>query len=120
MAFSPAAQRELRRSYKENPLTAGVYAVRNLVNGRLLVASSPNPEGALQRHRFELQLGGHRDRLLQQDWKQFGPGAFRFELLDRLKKNDDPAYDVDADLATLLALWQAELGVAPGSGYTDA
>jgi hypothetical protein len=115
-----AAQRELRRRYKEDPPTAGVYAIRNLANGRLLVGGSANPEGALHRHRFELQLGGHRDPLLQQDWKQFGADAFTFEVVDRLKKNADPAFDARAELAGLLALWRTELGAGPLAGYGDA
>ena len=115
-----ATQRELRRRYKEDPPTGGVYAIRNLANGRLLVGSSANPEGALHRARFELQLGGHRDRLLQQDWQQFGPDAFRFELVDRLKQNEDPAFDARAELQGLLALWRAELGAEHLAGYGDA
>lgn len=118
-ASTAATQRELRRRYKDDPPLAGVYAVRNLANGRLLVAASANPEGTLRRHRFELQLGGHRDRLLQQDWKQSGAEAFRFEVLDRLKKNEDPGFDACAELEGLLALWRAELR-APDSGYGDA
>jgi hypothetical protein len=115
-----AKQRELRRRYKEDPPTAGVYAIRNVANGRLLVGGSANPEGALHRHRFELQLGGHRDRLLQQDWQQLGADAFTFEIVDRLKRSDDPAFDARTELAGLLALWRTELGAEHLAGYGDA
>ncbi|MDB5857750.1 MAG: ArsR family transcriptional regulator [Ramlibacter sp.] len=114
-----ATQRELRRRYKEDPPAAGVYAIRNLSNGRLLVGSSTNPEGALHRARFELQTGGHRDRLLQQDWKQLGAGAFTLEVIDRLKKSEDPAFDARSELAGLLALWRTELGAEHLAGYGD-
>jgi hypothetical protein len=112
-----ATQRELRRRYKDDPPAAGVYAIRNLANGRLLVGSSSNPEGALHRHRFELQLGGHRDRLLQQDWSQQGADAFAFEVIDRLKKDEDPAFDARSELAGLLALWRDELRAEHLTGY---
>jgi hypothetical protein len=49
-------QRELRRRYKEAPPPMGVYVVRNLVNQRVFVGASANPEGAMNRMRFELSL----------------------------------------------------------------
>jgi hypothetical protein len=108
-AAAKAGRRELSRQYKEAPPPMGVYAVRNLVNRRVLVDASINPQGALNRHRFELTLNGHRNRALQQDWNALGAESFRFELIDTLKKSEDPAFDAKAELAALLALWRKEL-----------
>jgi len=36
-------------------------------------------------------------------------------VIDRVKERDDPAFDYDAELASLLALWQAELLPAAGA-----
>lgn len=116
-ASPPAAvRREHLRRYKEEGTPMGVYAVRNLANGRVLLGASPNAEGALNRHRFELQQRGHRNAELQRDWLAQGGARFTFEIVHRLKKSEDPAFDARAELETLLALWQEELD--PGrQGY---
>lgn len=107
--LSAQARRELARQYKQAFPCMGIYAVRCEAAGLLLVGSSRNAEGALNRLRFELVRGAHRDRALQQAWRTHGAEAFRFEVIDRVKQRDDPAFDYDAELASLLALWQAEL-----------
>jgi len=107
--LSAQARRELARQYKQAFPCMGVYAVRCEAAGLLRVGSSRNAEGVLNRLRFELVRGAHRDKALQQAWRTHGAAAFRFEVIDRVKERDDPAFDYDAELASLLALWQAEL-----------
>jgi len=78
--------------------------------GLVCVKASTNLPGAFNRERFQLRLGGHPDRRLQQAWRTHGEAALRFEVLDTLKPRAD-ATDAEhrADLAALLALWQEEL-----------
>jgi hypothetical protein len=109
--------REMSRQYKEAGPAMGVYAIRNLVNQRLLVGASPNVEGALNRHRFELGLKAHANKVLLADWVQFGVENFRFEVVDTVKKRDDPAFDPKAELASLLAMWREELDACGERGY---
>lgn len=107
--LSAQARRELAHQYKQAFPCMGIYAVRCEAAGLLRVGSSRNAEGVLNRLRFELVRGAHRDKALQQAWRMHGADAFRFEVIDRVKERDDPAFDYDAELASLLALWQAEL-----------
>lgn len=107
--LSAQARRELARQYKQAFPCMGIYAVRCEAAGLLRVGSSRNAEGALNRVRFELLRGAHRDKALQQAWCRHGADTFRFEVIDRVKERDDPAFDYDAELASLLELWQAEL-----------
>ncbi|MDI3382618.1 GIY-YIG nuclease family protein [Xenophilus aerolatus] len=107
--LSAQARRELARQYKQAFPCMGIYAVRCEAAGLLRVGSSRNAEGVLNRLRFELPRGAHRDKALQQAWRTHGADAFRFEVIDRVKERDDPAFDYDAELASLLGLWQAEL-----------
>jgi hypothetical protein len=107
--LSAQARRELARQYKQAFPCMGIYAVRCEAAGLLRVGSSRNAEGVLNRLRFELLRGAHRDKALQQAWRTHGADAFRFEVIDRLKERNDPSFDYDAELASLLALWQAEL-----------
>lgn len=108
-SLSLQARRELTRQYKQAFPAVGIYALRCDAAGLLRVGSSRHMDGIFNRLRFELMHGGHRDRTLQAAWSTHGAEAFRFEVVDRVKERDDPAFDYDAELATLLALWEAEL-----------
>ncbi|MGV3495122.1 MAG: GIY-YIG nuclease family protein [Ramlibacter sp.] len=112
-----AARKELTRRYKETGTQPGVYAIRNRANGRIFVGGSMDVHGALNRARFELRMRGHRNPWLMRDWLEIGPDAFEFEVLQLVRKKDDPAQDLRADLAELLALWRAELDFDGPRGY---
>lgn len=105
-----AQRRALVRHYKDNPPPMGVYAIRCAAAGLVCVKASTNLPGAFNRERFQLRLGGHPDRRLQQAWRTHGEAALCFEVLDTLKRRAD-ATDAEhrAELAALLALWQEEL-----------
>lgn len=102
-------RKELIRTYKETPRPAGVYRVRNAVNGRSLVGSSPNLPGMLNRQRFQLEHGSHPSRDLQEDWQGLGPSAFSFEILDLLEPSSDAGYSPSADLLVLEQMWLEKL-----------
>jgi hypothetical protein len=110
-----SANRELTKRYKASHPPMGVYVIRNLVNQRVFVGASMNVDAAMNRHRFELGLNHHRNRILLRDWQQFGADNMRFEVIDLVKKNDDPAFDYKAELASMLALWSEEFGCRDGS-----
>lgn len=101
---------ELKKQYRDTPLPIGVYAIRCLSSGRVIVEASMNVHAAMNRARFELDRHCHRDKQLQQDWSTFGPDQCRFEIIDILKPREDPAFDPRAELAGLLAMWREELG----------
>lgn len=100
----------LKKQYRETPPPMGVYAIRCLSSGRVIVEASMNVHAAMNRARFELDRKSYRDRQLQQDWLTFGPDHCRFEIIDLVKPRDDPAFDHKAELAGLLAMWREELG----------
>lgn len=102
-------RKEIIREYKETPLPAGVYRIRNKIRKKSFVGSSPNIPGMLNRQRFQLEHGSHSDKELQLDWNQFGPDAFAFEVLDRLEPSSDSDNDVSEDLRVLMQLWLDKL-----------
>ena len=113
-------KRSLRNGYKQSFVPIGVFAIRNTVNQRVFVGGSRNVDGAMNRHRFELTTGSHRNADLLADWRRFGAEAFRFEVLDRVRQSTDPDADYGAELATLLELWQDELPCFGPDGYNGA
>ncbi|WP_343591038.1 GIY-YIG nuclease family protein [Paracidovorax wautersii] len=108
-SLSSQARRELTRQYKQAFPCMGIYALRCDAAGLLRLGRSRNAEGMLNRLRFELARGGHHDKTVQIAWNTYGSEAFSFEVIDRVKERDDPAFDYDAELDALLTLWAAEL-----------
>ena len=105
----PSRQRELKRLYKEQPPAMGVWSARSRATGRVFLAASMNVQGSINRARFELNQKRHSNAQLLQEWLQHGPDNFQFDVVDTLKRQDDPLYDYSDDLAALLVLWQEEL-----------
>lgn len=117
MTVERTAKRILKQQYLDVPSRAGVYAVRNLVTGRALVAGSANVQGALNRHVFELRQGNHRDAQLLEDWKAHGEASFVFEVVDRVKPRTEPDFDAARELELLVALWRLEMPCGGERGY---
>lgn len=105
------------RAYKEAPRQMGVFQVRNSTNGKSLIGSSMDVPAMLNRQRFQLGAGGHPDRALQADWKQFGPEVFEFETLDTLGPSPEPGYDPAVELRLLEQMWLEKLGRPGERGY---
>ncbi|MDY0339929.1 MAG: GIY-YIG nuclease family protein [Coriobacteriia bacterium] len=104
-------RKALTREYKRTPRPAGVFQVRNIKNGRVLIGPTSNLPGILNRLRFELELGTHPDNELQADWDSMGPEAFEFGVLDRLEQEEgEPGAE---DLRILHQLWLERLSDTP-------
>ena len=111
-ATSGERRRELRTQYEERRPEAGVYALRNGVTGRTLLASSTDL-GAV-RHRFEFaratNTASAMDLRLAPDMRELGVSAFVLEVLDVLDTQAEATSDqFRADLASLEQLWREKL-----------
>jgi hypothetical protein len=114
----PSRRAGLKQAYKENPPAMGVYAVRNRANGKVLVGTSLNLPGMLNRIRFELTTGMHRTSpALQEDWNRYGADSFSFETLDVLPPAKEPGADPKEELAVLESLWLDRLRPYGEAGY---
>jgi hypothetical protein len=110
-------RKALIREYKQTPRPMGVGAVRNTANGRALVLASRDLTALLNRHRAQLRLNAHANRVLQADWNEFGPDVFEFVVLDTLAPKETPDYDPTQDLRTLEELWLEKLTPFEPAGY---
>jgi hypothetical protein len=93
----------------------GIFAIRNQATGRVSVKASRNVPGAINRLSFELRKGCHRDRDPQALWHASGAEAVTIDVLELVSERQDPAFDYDAELALLQALYRQALSpeVAP-------
>ena len=105
-AISPSARRELSRRTRDAFPPMGIYLIRNRETGQVLLASSRNVVGALNRIQFELRLGSHTNRALQAEWDRYGPGGFEFEIVEVLKEREDASFDYDDELRTLVLIYR--------------
>lgn len=96
---------EHKRQYREEPRRAGVFVIRNTASGKLLLGSSMNLRGPLNRHRFLLSIGGHPNRALQEDWRRLGPDAFAFEVVEVVAPQDEEVGPREDELWLLEQVW---------------
>ena len=91
-------RKELNRAYQERVKPSGVFQVKNLTNGKVLLGSSLNLEGPLNKHRFMLRINSHPNKELQKDWNDLGEDQFSFEILETVEVKDDPNFNLKDEL----------------------
>ncbi|MGB8646181.1 MAG: GIY-YIG nuclease family protein [Anaerolineae bacterium] len=111
------SRQDLKREYQERPKPAGVFQVKNTVNGKVLLGSSKNLEGPLNSHRFMLKIGHHENKALQKDWNEYGEDKFVFEILETVAGRDAPNFNLDDELTLLEELWLEKLQPFGERGY---
>jgi group I intron endonuclease len=119
MASKGQARAEMKRAYKEAPRQAGIYQIKNLKSGKILLGSSTNLHGPLNKHRFMLSIDRHDNAVLQDDWNRLGSNAFSFEILEVVRPSDDPAFCLEDELALLEQIWLEKLQPFGERGYNQ-
>lgn len=112
-------RKEIHREYKERVKPSGVFQVKNLVNGKVLLGSSLNLEGPLNKHRFMLKINSHPNKELQKDWNELGPEQFVFEILETIPIKDDPNFNLKDELTLLEEIWLEKLQPFGERGYNS-
>lgn len=111
-------KQELKSSYKQQQFPMGIFQLKNLKNGKILIGSSVNLPAMWNRLQAQLKFGSHLNRDLQQDWQAFGAKNFAYEILEELEPySDDPAFRYTDDLATLESIWLEKLQPFGEKGY---
>ncbi len=99
-------RKELILQYKNRKVTGGIYIIKNITNGKILLLSTTNLQGTKNRFEFSVKMGGCENLKLKEDWKEFGAGAFILEVLEELEKSEAQTQkEFEDDLKMLLSLW---------------
>jgi len=109
-------KKELKQLYKEMKTEGGVYQIRNTINQKVFVVSTPNLKTINGRQR-QLQDGSHMNRQLQEELKQFGADAFVFEVLEVLEEKEADFFDKKEELKKLEKKWLEKLEPYGERGY---
>ncbi len=120
MGENKKTRKELQREYQERVKPTGVYQIKNLANGKVWLGSSLNLEGLLNRNRFTLRNNSHPNKELQKDWNELGPDQFTFEVLEVVKVQDDPNFNLKDELTLLEQIWVERLQPFGERGYNTS
>ncbi|MBN1646932.1 MAG: metalloregulator ArsR/SmtB family transcription factor [Spirochaetales bacterium] len=100
-------KKKIKNEWKEQKTNGGIYCIRNLETGKILLGSSVNINGAINRAKADLGFNSHRSETLQQDWNRKGPDGFEFMILEELEPKDKPGFDFSDELEKLEQKWIA-------------
>ena len=110
-------RKEIHREYKERVKPSGVFQIKNIANGKVLLGSSLNLEGPLNKHRFMLRIDSHPNKELQKDWNELGSDQFTIEILETIPVKDDPNFNLKDELTLLEEIWLEKLQPFGERGY---
>ena len=97
----------------------GIFLIRNNLTNRVFVGSGLDLHGIINRHKFDLTSGSHRNKQLQSDWNELGGNHFAFEIVDELAAREGAKVDYRAELNSLEMLWLEKLQPFGERGYNE-
>ncbi len=109
-------KKELKLIAKEEKLSYGVYQIKNLINGKVFIGSTPNFK-TLNGLKFTLTNGVSSNKDLQADWNEHGKDNFEFETLETVDEKDWKGASKKEILKKLLEQWLEELQPYGENGY---
>ncbi len=110
-------RKAIKLAYKETPRPMGVYVIKNLMSGKILVGSSMDLPAVFNSQRFQLSTKTHRSKALQEDWNLLGPAAFTFDTLETIKADEIAKDEWREAVSALEAKWLNALQPYDEKGY---
>ena len=110
-------RKELLRQYKQTVPQMGIFQIMNTMNGKLFIGKAKDVNGIINSNKFQLKIGRHFNKRLQEDYNAFGENGFDFKVLDCLKPREDPSFDYSEELQILEDMWLEKLRPFGEKGY---
>lgn len=103
-------KKELKEKYKQMKPKMGVFVVQSKISNRYYLEATPNLKGKINSTAFQLEIGSHRNKTLQDDWKKYGAENFEIKILDELKYDEDESKtDYSEELDIMRMIWDEKL-----------
>ena len=99
------SKKELKEAYRQMKFPAGLYRIRNLLNGNAYIDVNHNLDAIWNRHRTQLKFGTHQNISLQQDWTESGESNFIFEVLELIDTDDLTSVQITKELKLLRTIY---------------
>ncbi len=119
MTQSVKSRQDVKREYKERKNEAGVFHIKNTLNGKVFLGSSLNLHGPLNGYKFILQMGNHKNPALQKELNEYGSDKFVFEILEVVKVKDELHFNIEDELTLLEMIWLEKLQPFGEQGYNS-
>ena len=103
-------RKDLVREYKERKTRSGIFAIRCVPEDAAWTGSSRDLDSQQNGIWFQLRMGNHMNKALQQAWARHGADAFRFEVLEVVE--DDNPEMIGLLLKDREAYWREQSGAA--------
>jgi hypothetical protein len=114
---SKIEKKRMKTEYRLKPKKAGVFLLRNNGNNKVFIGISTELKDPGYRLKWELGLGTHPNRTLQEDWNTFGTNKFTIEILEDLEETDKPFDELLADLELLKKMTIENMGLTHKDMY---
>ena len=111
--------KRLKQAYKTTKKPMGVFLIRNTVSDKIFLASGLDLRGIMNRHKFQLSVGSHQNRSLQNDWNELGSTRFEFEILDQMEPTGEASFDSRRELTFMEQMWLEKLKPFGERGYNE-
>lgn len=103
-------KKELKEQYKQMKSDMGLIAIINNETDEHYLIPSQDTKAMMNRIRFQLDLGGFKDKHVQRQWKELGEGSFTIKVLEKLEYDkDESKTDYKEDLEVLKMMWEEKL-----------
>jgi hypothetical protein len=114
-----ADNKRLKKAYQQAARPLGVFLIRNNLNDKVFLATGLDLPGIINRHKFDLKHGSHKNKQLQADWNQLGSENFAFEIVDELTPREGVELNYRKELESLEDLWLEKLQPFGDRGYNE-
>ena len=108
-------RKALIEQYKQMKVYFGVFAVRNLQNGKIYIGTCNNLKSRWLTLKGQLDAGRFANAALQKAWNEEGENAFVYEVLEQKEKKEET--DVNWELKQMGAAWMEKLAPYGDKGY---
>jgi N-acetyl-anhydromuramyl-L-alanine amidase AmpD len=108
-------RKELMEEYKQIKTYMGVIQITNNISGKIYIATYPNLKNQWLSIKGQLDMGRHVNSELQKDWKELGPEAFTYEVLE--EKEADEVTDMRWERKQMEKPWLEKLQPYGDRGY---
>lgn len=109
------SRKELQAEYKQLKTYMGVIKITNNANGKIYLDTYSNLKNQWMKIQGQLATGRYANSQVQKDWKELGPEAFTYEVLE--EREADEVADVKWELKKMEKLWLEKLQPHGDKGY---
>ncbi len=102
-----ATKKELKERYKRMRPEMGIFHIESKISGNRYLYTSNDLKSLINRFQFQLNMGSHPNRKLQDEWREQGADSFSIKVLERLEYDkDESKQDYSEDLELLKLIWE--------------